>query len=88
METTQRLKDLAVSESGFIFDPYSGGTFTVNDTAIAILEGLREGLDREEVIATLREEFDVGSSDDLDRDLDEFIGMLRQQGIVDQDFSL
>ncbi len=31
------LKQLAVSENGFVFDPYTGHTFTLNATGIAVL---------------------------------------------------
>jgi hypothetical protein len=39
-EPTQHLVDLAVSESGFVFDPWSGSTFTVNSTGLVLLAGL------------------------------------------------
>ena len=42
---TSRLKDLAISETGFIFDPMSGATFTVNTAAAggnASLIGMRD----------------------------------------------
>jgi PqqD family protein of HPr-rel-A system len=53
-----RLKDLAVSDSGFVFDPFSGGTFTLNETGRAVLNGLREGLSEAEIVARLRTDFD------------------------------
>ena len=40
---TDRLSQLAISASGFVFDPRSGATFTVNDTGRTIIEGLRDG---------------------------------------------
>ncbi len=69
METTTRLKDLAVSDTGFLFDPYSGATFTLNATGRAILEGLKAAEGREEILEDLQEEFEVNGSD-LHRDLD------------------
>ncbi len=38
------LRHLAISPSGFVFDPNTGSTFTCNETGRPLLEGLREGL--------------------------------------------
>lgn len=38
---TDRLKQLAVSETGFIFDPQSGQSFTVNQTGHLVIEMLK-----------------------------------------------
>jgi PqqD family protein of HPr-rel-A system len=77
----QRLKDLAVSETGFVFDPYSGATFSLNASALCLLRGLKEGLGRDELIAQLEESFDVTDAD-LSRDVDEFLELLRYNGVL------
>lgn len=77
----QRLKDLAVSETGFVFDPYSGATFSLNASALCLLRGLKEGLGRDELIAQLEESFDVTDAD-LSRDIDEFLELLRYNGVL------
>lgn len=77
----QRLKDLAVSETGFVFDPYSGATFSLNASAFCLLRGLKEGLDRDKLIARLEESFDVTDAD-LSRDIDEFLELLRYNGVL------
>ncbi len=87
MSNLQKLKDLAVSDSGFVFDPYSGSTFSVNAAGQRILKGLSEGLDREAIVAALTESFEIQAAD-LHRDVDEFIHLLRENGLVSQDFSL
>jgi hypothetical protein len=76
------LKDLAISQSGFVFDPTSGVTFTVNATGQFILLKLRDGLDLDGVERELRASFDLGDSDDPARDVREFVGLLRDQGIL------
>jgi len=58
MTNRVRIKDLAISETGFVFDPYSGGTFTVNATGQTIIKALREGLTPEETIDRLAADFD------------------------------
>ena len=82
----QRIKDLAVSETGFVFDPYSGATFSLNASALCLLRGLKEGLEREELIDRLEELFDVTDAD-LSRDIDEFLELLRYNGVLPQEGS-
>ena len=87
MDHQQRLKDLAVSESGFVFDPYTGSSFNTNATGCVILEGLRDGLERPAILARVEDEFDADGSD-LDRDLDEFVFLLRENGLLPSGFNL
>jgi hypothetical protein len=58
MTNSVRIKDLAISETGFVFDPFSGGTFTVNGTGQAIIKALRDGLTAQEIIDRLAVDFD------------------------------
>ncbi len=83
----QRLIDLAVSESGFVFDPWSGNTFTVNASGLVLLAGLKEKVGREALIERLRDNFDVQPQADLERHLDEFIHELRVYEVVDKEFA-
>ncbi len=87
MNDIDRLRDLALSETGFLFDPYSGATFSLNPTAVTILRALRGSADRVAVLETLKREFDVQSAD-LEHDLDEFIALLRREGLVSREFGL
>ncbi len=80
--TQHRLSDVAISASGFIFDPASGSTFTANKTGLEILQGLRDGLDEEAILERLREVFDVGEAD-LRRDVAEFVHLLRHHHLLD-----
>lgn len=82
-----RLKDLAISETGFIFDPMSGATFTANATGLAIIHALREGRTRGDVIARLRDNFTIEKAD-LDSDLGDFIRLMIQHGILPSDYTL
>ena len=86
MNSTQHLKDLALSDTGFVFDPYSGATFTVNASGLCILQGLREGLSRGDVRERMLQRFDV-LSQDLERDISDFIQLLRQHELLPADFA-
>ncbi|MDP1915011.1 MAG: PqqD family protein [Myxococcales bacterium] len=82
---SNRLRELAVSDTGFVFDPYSGFTFSVNPTGRFILEQLKTGLGVDEVVTRLREGFETQPSDDPARDVNEFILMLRENGLLPRD---
>ena len=86
MPAHQRLKDLAISESGFVFDPYSGATFTVNRTGLLILHALGEGLDEAAIVKRVRASFRV-ASDDVASDVRDFVRLLIQNGLLPADFS-
>ena len=76
------LHDLALSDTGFVFDPHTGYTFTVNPTGLAVLRGLKEGQEPEVIVGALRDGFELEGGEDLARDVDEFLARLREQGLV------
>ena len=71
------LRRLAISESGFVFDPASGNSFTVNETGLAILRGLQHSHDLQTLSETLLRDYDIKPRD-LERDLLEFASTLRE----------
>jgi hypothetical protein len=73
----ETLRRLAVSQSGFVFDPVSGHNFTVNDTGLIILHRLQQELEFADLVTQLQDEYDANPSD-IERDVIEFIGMLRE----------
>jgi PqqD family protein of HPr-rel-A system len=83
-----KLADLAISDSGFVFDPYSGATFSTNGTGLAILRLLREGASRTGIVKSLEEAFDLRSEADLHRDVDEFVALMRRYELLPNDFEL
>ncbi len=72
------VKRFAVSESGFVFDPTSGRSFTVNETGLSILRALQQDVSWQDLRVRLMEEFAVDQPT-LERDLSEFVNTLREQ---------
>ncbi len=70
------LSRLALSESGFVFDPVTGNSFTVNTSGLSILRLLQKSDDWNEVIAALRDEFEL-EAQVAERDVIEFATSLR-----------
>lgn len=80
MDPLQRIRDLALSDSGFVFDPYSGATFSLNATGRAALDALRRGASAAEIEQHLRDAFSVEEGADVARDVRDFLHAVRAQG--------
>jgi hypothetical protein len=55
----QRLSKFAVSESGFLFDPVTGQSFTLNQTGLLTFNRLKTGESIADTAAFLANEYDV-----------------------------
>ena len=71
------LNRLAVSESGFVFDPASGHHFTVNETGLVLLRLLLKSPRLDQVLETLGNEYDADPRE-MERDVIEFVSALRE----------
>ena len=80
IDMNTRLSDLAVSDSGFVFDPFSGGTFTLNETGRAVLNGLREGLSESQIVERLRLEFNAVTPK-VEEDVRDFLRTINEFGL-------
>jgi hypothetical protein len=74
------LRALAVSESGFVFDPRTGHSYTVNATGLAVLEALKEGLAAGAIAERLRAGFAAGGAP-VEDDVDGFVALLHEHGL-------
>lgn len=71
------LRRLATSESGFVFDPVKGESYTVSPCGLQVLCLLKEGRTYDEVLAQVTREYDVDSRQ-AERDISDFIIQLRK----------
>ena len=76
-----RLYQLAINDEGFIFDPLTGESFTVNRTGLFIINRLKEGKKEEEILQGLLDEFNV-SKEVAERDLIDFLEKLKSYRII------
>lgn len=73
---------LAISDSGFIFDPTTGESFSINQEGLTILQLLKEGKSEEEIKTIFLNEYDVDETT-LDRSLLDFISMLKNYNLIE-----
>ncbi|MBK9524678.1 MAG: PqqD family protein [Bacteroidetes bacterium] len=78
------LSNIAVSESGYLFNPTNGDSFSSNAVATDIISLLKEDKNPDEIKKAILEKYDVEKST-IERDLDEFLQELRDNYLMDGD---
>lgn len=77
-----RLKDnIAISESGFIFDPNSGDSFTLNALAKEILAFLKNEKTDSEITNAITQKYDVDEAV-FEQNYYDFLAMLRHYNLM------
>ncbi|MCZ7602737.1 MAG: PqqD family protein [Melioribacteraceae bacterium] len=75
-----RLNKLAVNSEGFIFDPTTGDSYTVNPTGLFIINSLREGKEIDQIAEELSKEFEE-TPEEISSDISDFITHLNTYNI-------
>lgn len=76
-----RLKSLAISDSGFIFDPATGSFFSSNSVGVKIINCLKAGKQDREIIDLLHSSYDVPLNE-LESDVTDLIRSLRDNQLL------
>jgi PqqD family protein of HPr-rel-A system len=75
-------KNIAISDSGFVFDPGSGDSYTLNPTGLEIVQLIKEGKDFAEILQTITEKYEV-DTDSFERYFFDFVASLNQLHLTD-----
>jgi hypothetical protein len=78
---TNKLKELAISESGLIFDPATGTIFTSNPVGLMILGALKDGKAGVEIRNLVVKNYDVDEQT-AERDMYDFYSQLHGNGVI------
>jgi len=76
-------ENLAISESGFLFNPSTGESFTVNPIGAEIIELMKEGKTEVEISEKIIKSYEVDIKT-LQKDLHDFSEILRHHQLLDQ----
>lgn len=77
-------QNIAISDTGFIFNPTTGESYSVNPIGVRIMSLLKEDLSNEEIISRMTEEYQVEAKE-MAKDLDDFIESLKHYHLVDEE---
>ena len=77
-------KNIAVSESGFIFNPASGDSFAVNNIGSEIIQMLKNEKKKSDIVKSIAEKYHVESSE-FEKDLEDFFGQLNEFNLLNND---
>ncbi len=75
-------KNIAVSDSGFVFNPTTGDSYSMNQVGREILNHLANGKSLEEIKAFMTAEYDVDEAS-FEKYYFDFLSMLRQFELLD-----
>ncbi|MFH1119883.1 MAG: PqqD family protein [Bacteroidota bacterium] len=76
-------ENLAISESGFLFNPSTGESFTVNPIGAEIIELMREGKTEEEISEKILDMYEIDSKS-FSKDLHDFSDVLKHHQLLEQ----
>ncbi len=77
-------KNIAISENGFIFNPLTGDSFSVNQTGVFILQKMKDGESDENIMKALREEYELDKST-AEKDLYDFLSLLKSYQLTENE---
>ena len=77
-------KNIAVSETGFLFDPNTGESYNLNKTGQLIIKLLSDEKNENEIMQVVLERYDV-ESHVFQRYMDDFMMMLNQFSLIEKE---
>jgi PqqD family protein of HPr-rel-A system len=77
-------KNIAISDSGFVFDPGSGDSYSLNPSGLEIVQMIKLGKNFGEILKTVTEEYEI-DNDSFERYYYDFIATLNQLHLTEPD---
>lgn len=77
-------ENLAISDNGFLFNPTTGESYTVNPIGAEIIEMLKSGETEERIMSRLLDIYDTDKKT-LEKDLHDFSDILKQYQLLTDD---
>ncbi len=77
-------KDVAVSDSGFVFNPATGESFSVNPIGTEIIRMIKENKSSQEIVDFVIDHYQTDSVT-IDKDFNDFMEMLNLYSLSEND---
>ncbi len=81
--TIKLSQNIAISETGFLFNPSTGESFTINAIGAHVIALLKEDLSNDEIIKRMSEEYEADVNE-ISRDFEEFLDSLKNNNLIDE----
>ncbi|MFM2286207.1 MAG: hypothetical protein RLZZ543_1704 [Bacteroidota bacterium] len=75
--------NIALSDNGFVFNPASGDSFSVNPMGVEIIKHIKAEKSASEIVALLSEQFDADAIT-IEKDLYDFKQLLLRHQLADK----
>ena len=76
-----KLHNLAISETGFVFDPVGGNQFNTNKTGVLIINCLKKGFTIDKIVDKVVSEYDI-DKESCEQDVLHLIELLRSYYLI------
>lgn len=77
-------KNIALSESGFVFDPSTGDSYSLNEQAQEIVRMMNEDKSLDQISEKITGIYDIDKSG-FEKYYFDFLGALRQYALIEED---
>lgn len=77
-------KNIAISESGFVFDPSTGDSYSLNPVGVDIISLLKELKKNDEIIRELQKKYDADKPT-IEKNFHDFMDMLKQYNLMENE---
>ncbi len=77
-------KNIAVSDSGFIFNPNTGDSYSLNKIASSIMKMLKNGVEYEKIKEDVLKKYDIDELS-FEKDYYDFMSMLINHSLVENE---
>ncbi len=78
-------KNVAISETGFMFNPNTGDSYSLNETAKDIVQLMKDGRSEQEIREIILAKYDVEQST-MESNFYDFLNMLSHLDLVEKDY--
>lgn len=75
-------KNVAISESGYIFNPSTGESYSINPTGFEIFNMIRDGKNFDEIEQLIIKKYNTDKTT-FEKDYNDFLGFLKQYLLID-----
>ena len=75
-------KNLAISENGFVFNPTTGDSFSVNELGALIINQIKSGKSKDEIVSSISQEYNAEKST-IEKDFSEYLNVLSNHQLLE-----